>query len=740
MDAQGPAIRSLAETADPMPDDTERPVGRHTLLRSAARNVGRLRERERLLSTLLSSIDGMVYRGRNDAHWTMEFVSEGCQPLTGYAPQDLTLNSRISYEELTHPDDRAPVRQIIEAALAGRRRYELEYRIVRADGDVRWVWERGAGNFAPDGTLLAMEGIITDITDRKRAEQTLHETERRYRSIFENAIEGIFQSTPSGVYLTANPALARMYGYDTPQELIEQLRDIEKSLYVDSGRRAQFARLMERYGSVTNFESRVYRRDGSIIWISENARSVFDDNGRLMFYEGTVEEITERKRHETEIRHQATHDALTGLPNRALLYEELRIAVNRAARAGLLIAVAFLDLDKFKFVNDSLGHQAGDELLRLMAARLKSCLRDQDVVARQGGDEFVILLSGRLSKLEIEHITQRILAVASEPCVIAGRELTVTCSIGISLSPTDAHDVETLLRNADAAMYRAKELGRNNVQYFDGEMNSRMSGRLETLTLLRRALDHGEFVLHYQPKYCLASRRIVGVEALLRWKTPEKIVPPAEFIPLAEETGLIVAIGEWVIRTACEQDRAWQLEGLPAIPVAVNLSRRQLANGDIASQIANVLEATGLPAGCLELEVTESMMMQNSEKAAAMLHRLCGLGVRVSMDDFGTGYSSLGDLKRFPVNCLKIDQTFMRGVASDANSAAIVKAIISLAHILDLRVLAEGVETAAEYDFLRLNGCDEMQGHFLSRALPAEQFAELLRAQQHQLRGADPGA
>ncbi|MBL6752502.1 MAG: EAL domain-containing protein [Nevskia sp.] len=723
-----------------MPDDTERPVGRHTLLRSAARNVGRLRERERLLSTLLSSIDGMVYRGRNDAHWTMEFVSEGCQPLTGYAPQDLTLNSRISYEELTHPDDRAPVRQIIEAALAGRRRYELEYRIVRADGDVRWVWERGAGNFAPDGTLLAMEGIITDITDRKRAEQTLHETERRYRSIFENAIEGIFQSTPSGVYLTANPALARMYGYDTPQELIEQLRDIEKSLYVDSGRRAQFARLMERYGSVTNFESRVYRRDGSIIWISENARSVFDDNGRLMFYEGTVEEITERKRHETEIRHQATHDALTGLPNRALLYEELRIAVNRAARAGLLIAVAFLDLDKFKFVNDSLGHQAGDELLRLMAARLKSCLRDQDVVARQGGDEFVILLSGRLSKLEIEHITQRILAVASEPCVIAGRELTVTCSIGISLSPTDAHDVETLLRNADAAMYRAKELGRNNVQYFDGEMNSRMSGRLETLTLLRRALDHGEFVLHYQPKYCLASRRIVGVEALLRWKTPEKIVPPAEFIPLAEETGLIVAIGEWVIRTACEQDRAWQLEGLPAIPVAVNLSRRQLANGDIASQIANVLEATGLPAGCLELEVTESMMMQNSEKAAAMLHRLCGLGVRVSMDDFGTGYSSLGDLKRFPVNCLKIDQTFMRGVASDANSAAIVKAIISLAHILDLRVLAEGVETAAEYDFLRLNGCDEMQGHFLSRALPAEQFAELLRAQQHQLRGADPGA
>lgn len=697
---------------------------------SAADRIGQAHERERLLSTLLSNLEGMVYRGRSDPNWTMEFVSEGCLALTGYRPEELILNSRVTYDEITHASDRRMVREIIEFSLKARTRYELEYRIVRADGRIRWVWERGAGCFAEDGSLEAIEGIIQDITERRQSEQSLREAERRYRSIFENAIEGIFQSTPNQGYLTVNPALARMYGYDSPDQLIHDLSDIEHQLYVDPGRRTEFMRVMARDGSITNFESRIYRRDGSIIWISENARAVRDDNGRVLFYEGTVEAITERKLHDSAIRHQATHDALTGLPNRALLHEKLHHAIGEANHSGSLIAMAFIDLDQFKFVNDSLGHAVGDELLKIMAQRLQSCLREGDVVARLGGDEFVILLTGGLSEERINDIARRILSAVAQPCSIAGRDLIMTCSIGISLSQSDGLEIETLMRNADAAMYRAKELGRNNFQYFAAEMNKRMAGRLDMLTRLQLAIEREEFQLYYEPKYELLSRRIVGVEALIRWRTPDGMVSPGQFIPFAEETGLILPIGEWVLRTACAQNRAWQRMGLPSLPVSVNLSRRQLASGDLSAQVVGILDQSGLAPECLELEVTESMVMQDPERAAVMLGRLHALGVQVSMDDFGTGYSSLGYLRKFSVQCLKIDQSFLRDVTQNPDSAAIVKAIISLGHSLDLRVLAEGIETAEQYAFMCATGCDEFQGYYLSRPMPAEAFAELLRAQQ----------
>lgn len=698
---------------------------------SATHQVGQSHERERLLTTLLSNLQGMVYRGRNDQHWTMEYLSEGCLELTGYRSEEVVLNHRVSYDEITHAADRTMVRQIIGDSLAAKARYELEYRIVRADGRVRWVWERGAGSFDEEGRLLAIEGVIQDITDRRQAEQSLREAERRYRSIFENAIEGIFQSTPTQGYLTVNPALARMYGYDSPGQMIHDLSDIEHQLYVEPGRRADFVRAMEQDGSITNFESRVYKRDGSIIWISENARAVRDDNGRVLFYEGTVEAITERKLHDSAIRYQATHDALTGLPNRVLLHEKLHHAIGEANHSGALIAVAFIDLDQFKFVNDSLGHAVGDELLKTMAQRLQSCMREGDVVARLGGDEFVILLCGDLTEQGVGQIATRILAAVAQPCQVAGRDLSMTCSIGISLSSEGGLEIETLLRNADAAMYRAKELGRNNFQYFSDEMNKRVAGRLDMLTHLQHAIEREEFVLYYEPKYQLATRRIVGVEALIRWRTAEGIIAPGNFIPFAEETGLIIPIGEWVLRSACAQNRAWQRMGLPALPVSVNLSRRQLAHGDLAAQVTALLDHAGLHPQCLELEVTESMVMHDPERSAAMLGRLNALGVQISMDDFGTGYSSLGYLKKFPVQCLKIDQTFLHDVTVNPDSAAIVKAIISLGHNLDLRVLAEGVETVDQYDFLRANGCDEFQGYYLSRPMPAEAFAELLRAQQH---------
>ena len=411
-----------------------------------APTAGLDRERERLLTTLLANVDGMIYRCRNDAEWTMEFVSEGCLPLTGFPPQDLLLNHRVSFEQLIHPDDRDAVRGHIESAVGRRDRYELEYRIHRADGELRWVWERGAGSFDEQGRLEFLGGIVQDITDRKHAEQSLREAERRYRSIFENAIEGVFQSSPASGYLTVNPALARMYGYDSPDELIELLRDIDRQLYVQPGRRAQFMAAMARDGSVTNFESEVYRRDGSIIWISENAREVQDAKGQLLMYEGTVEAITERKRHDSAIRYQATHDALTGLPNRLLLHERLQQALAAAWDSGAQVAVAFIDLDNFKLINDGLGHQTGDAVLRIMAQRLRSCVRSGDVVARQGGDEFVVLLP-RTSRGAVSYLAGLILDAVSQPCTIGGRELRVTCSIGVSLSPGDGEDIAALLRN-----------------------------------------------------------------------------------------------------------------------------------------------------------------------------------------------------------------------------------------------------------------------------------------------------
>lgn len=681
----------------------------------------------RMLGTLLANLEGMVYRCRLDEHWTMEFISEGCLTLTGYREEDILFNSRISYDKITHQDDRHRVRATILAAVERNQHFDVEYRIVRADGNVRWVWERGISITHGRKDWDVLEGFIQDITERREADEALREAERRYRSIFENAIEGIYQSTPNNGYLAVNPALARMYGYDSPQELIAVLRDIEHQVYVDPQRRNEFVRLMEQNGVVTNFESRVYCRHGEIIWISENARAVHDDNGRLLFFEGTVEAITERKMHEAEIRFQATHDALTGLPNRTLLYDRMQQAMLHSERYGTLTAIAFLDLDQFKFINDSLGHQVGDELLRITAQRLKSCLRESDTVARQGGDEFVLLLTSQPNEESVTQTMQRVLHEVAQPWTANDLEFRITCSIGITLYPDDGRDAETLLKHADSAMYKAKELGRNNFQYFSAEMNSTVTDRLDLLNRLRQAIPNDELVLHYQPKLNLADGNIIGVEALIRWKSPHSgMVSPAAFIPLAEETGLIIPIGEWVLQTACRQNRAWQLAGYPPIAISVNLSPRQLARGDIVQQVERVLMETGLEANYLELEITESVMTTDVEKSFAMLTELRAMGVRISLDDFGTGYSSLSYLKRFPVDTLKIDQSFVRDIATDANSAAIVRAIISLGHNLDLNVLAEGIETNEQSIFLQQNGCNEGQGYLISRPVPEADFLRLL--------------
>ena len=686
-----------------------------------------LREKERMLTTLMSNLDGMVYRCRNDEHWTMEFVSNGCYHLTGYRPEELLHNSHLSYKELEHPEDRARVREEITAALLENRRFFVEYRIQCRDGEIKWVWERGVGIHDEAGNVITLEGFVENVTERKLSTQALQQAERSFRSIFENATEGIFQTSPDGRYLNVNPALAAIYGFSSGAELIASIGDIQHQIYTDPSRRAEFMRLMRESGVVTNFVSEIRRKDGDDIWISENARAVQDEAGNLLFYEGTVEDVTETKLNQEKLEHLANHDPVTGLPNRLLMNDRLRQMMLSAQRSKSIVAVALVDLDHFKLINDTFGHNRGDQLLQTMSHRMLACVREADTVVRLGGDEFVLLLSGAGRGEAMSQVVQRVLQTIARPSQIEGRELSVSCSVGVSIFPRDGRDVQTLLKNADTAMYKAKELGRNNFQFYSPEMNTVITERLEMQSALRRAVEHKQFALLYQPKVDLVTGQIAGMEALLRVKGENgELSLPENFITLAEESGLIVQIGEWVMREACNFNKSLQERGLPPMRVAINLSARQLTRYDLMRAVEQALQHAELSAEYLELELTESMVMHDPEGVIATLAQLQALGIQLSIDDFGTGYSSLSYLKRFPVASLKIDQSFVRELGQDENAAAIVKAIISLGHSLDMKVIAEGVETEKQMSFFLENRCDAMQGFLFSRPLSAGEFALLV--------------
>ncbi|MHB1140389.1 MAG: EAL domain-containing protein [Sulfuricaulis sp.] len=1068
-----------------------------------------LGESYRTLTTLMANLPGLVYRCRNDKDWSMEFISEGCQRLTGYAPDDFVKHGTVKYGELIHPNDRDPVWSEVQAALKENRPYQLVYRITTADGTTKWVWEQGRGVFSPQGELLALEGFITDISERKRADEALLKSESRLRSIVQTALNVIIVLSPDHRILEFNPEAERIYGrrraevlgkdyFDLflPRELwqtvdddlrmvmagketrgfentiraadgskriliwnvsrlddatgqaigvvaighdITEQRRAEETLrrneqllrnvmealpvgvwvtdregkiisgneagkriwagaryvgvdqygeykgwWADTGkpiapeewavaravmkgetslnevidiecfdgtrktilnsaiplrgsggkitgafivnqditeqRRAEAAlreseaRLKEaqRIAHVGSWEldlvsdrlawsDEIYRifeidpqrfspsyeafldavhpddresvnraytesvknrvpydithrlqmPDGRIKYVHERCVNYYSEQGAPLRSTGTVQDITERKRGEemvarlgrvldsssneiyvfdaatlrfvqvnkgarrnlgysmeqlaeltpvdlklehtretfeelvaplrrrevdmltfetthrrqdgslypVEVRMQlfhaenppvfvavitditdrmkaqeqlqflAHHDALTNLPNRALFLERLDHALTRSRWTKRPLAVLFLDLDRFKNINDTLGHDIGDSTLQVAAKRLTDCVRDGDTVARFGGDEFTVLLEDLANSDDVPNVAQKILEALSRPFDVEGREFVVTTSIGISLYPSDGDDSLKLLRNADTAMYRAKEQGRNKYQFYSSEMSAKALEKFMLESSLRYALERQEFLLYYQPQVNLATGKVTGVEALLRWQHPELgLVSPTQFIPVAEETGLMKFIDEWVLSTACAQGQAWRSAGLPPLTVIVNLSGRTFNEPRMMETVSQALANSCFAPGMLELEITESVLMHNAEATVEMLEQLNRMGLRLAVDDFGTGYSSLSYLKRFPIHTLKIDQSFVRDVTSDGDDASLVTAIIAMGHALELNVIAEGVETPEQLEFLRRHGCDGMQGYLFSRPLPAQEITRLLQS------------
>ena len=557
-------------------------------------------------------------------------------------------------------------------------------------------------------------------------EQLRQRSEARMHSLLSLSADWIWEQDDQMRFTYVSESIEQSTG--VPAWALLGRRRFEGPAYdIDPEARAEYEACVAARRPFRDLVFRRTRRDGTHLYVRTSGEPVFAADGTFLGYRGVSRDVTQALLAEQKMQELARYDSLTGLPNRNMFLGELDRTIARAHRQGGEFAVCFIDLDRFKTINDTLGHDAGDELLKVMAERLRAAVRKSDLVARLGGDEFVVLLEGGPAA-DLAGVADKLLAAIGEQVTINGCHFLVTGSIGVGLYPANGDDAATLLKHADAAMYLAKESGKNNVQFYTEELAGMATRQFELESALRLALVREELVLHYQPKVDVTSGHIVGLEALVRWHHPQRgLVPPGEFIPLAEERGLIVPIGRWVVATACRQIRAWRDAGLATPPVAVNLSARQFADNRLIDDFAAAMRESGVDPADLEIELTESVLVADPERANEVLRRLHTMGVRIAIDDFGTGYSSLSYLKRFPAQTVKIDRSFIRGLPTDHDDTAITQAVIAMAHSLGLRVVAEGVETADQLGLLQRLHCDEVQGYLLGRPAPAGEIAVRLQ-------------
>ncbi|WDT74888.1 MAG: EAL domain-containing protein [Candidatus Manganitrophus sp.] len=715
----------------------------------------------------------LIARATSDVIWDWDLITnalwwnDNFKTLFGYKDEEIE-PSLESWVNRIHPEDKERVLSGIHAVIdRGERFWSDEYRFRRSDGSDAAILDRGYVVLAEGGKPVRMIGAMMDITERQNANELLRARARRQAVIAElgqralsgmalpalmNEAVALVAKTLEVEYckvlepLTDGSALLLTAGVGWKEGLVGRatLGILENSqaaytlacngpvVVEDLETETRFNPVMLRdHGVVSGMSVLIPGQDypHGVLGVHTKRRRTFgkEDVLFLQSIANVLAAAIERRKAEERIEHQAYHDALSGLPNRLLFEDRLSIAVAQARRGEEKLAVLLVDLDRFKVINDTLGHAIGDELLRGAAARFMGCVREGDTVARMGGDEFAVLLPQLDSDETAIQIAGRIASSLNPPFPLDGRALFVTASIGIAVYPHAGGDAQTLLRHADIALYRAKEQGRNTLRCYCPSMNAKGYERLLLESALRQALEREEFLLHFQPQVNLKTGEIIGFEALVRWRRPEiGLISPAEFIPLAEETGLIIPIGEWVLRAACAQNKAWQEAGFPSMRVAVNLSARQFYQDNLVETVRRVLKETPLDPSFLELELTESVLMGKERSILSMLRELAAMGIHLSIDDFGTGYSSLAYLKRFPIEKLKVDQLFIHNMTTDPNDAVIARTVVAMAHSLRLKAIAEGVETEAQLAYLRSIGCDEMQGYLFSRPLPVEEATELL--------------
>jgi diguanylate cyclase (GGDEF)-like protein/PAS domain S-box-containing protein len=715
-------VEAQREAAARDPRPRERAPDR--LEEEVARRLGaeqRYDDERQFTDAVLDNLAGALYLVADDGailRWNAALAAA-----IGYTDAEIASMSPLDF---ISQQDRDAVGAAMRAVFESGREMAIEAEIVDRAGNVRPYLMTGRP--VTLGGKVRMIGIARDITMRKRTEQQMARAKERLDLALTSSSLALWDWDLKNNRVYFNESWSALLG-DPPRESTFSGDEVLRWAHTDDREvfRVAIGNATKGVSEEFDCEYRVPNAAGEWIWVHSRGKvTQRDGEGRALRMTGTSTNITKRKIAEERAEFLATRDPLTGLPNRVLLHDRLEQGVVNAARHHTGFAFMFIDLDRFKTINDSLGHHVGDELLKAVAERLSACVRATDTVARLGGDEFAVILENLRDDDDegAQQVAEKMIASMASPLLVEGQTLNTSCSIGISLFPADGRDSGALMKNADVAMYYAKEKGRNNYQFFSADMNSRAQERLSVENYLRLALRRGELVLHYQPRMHLATGELVGVEALIRWQHPRRgLLSPDKFIDVAEDSGLIVPIGEWVLEAACAQIKAWQALVAPRLRISVNLSVGQVVNGErLYRAVQQAVEGSGIAPSTLELELTESHLMQNIEEKAALLNRLGDLGVGVAIDDFGTGYSSLSYLKQLPVDSIKIDSSFVRDIGVDPNDEAIIKAIVAMAHSLRLSVVAEGVETAAQYRALQALGCDEYQGFYESPALPAADF------------------